>query len=211
MKFIMLITLLSISGLAHANKQYVQNPVKVTFRSGPGTEFKIVRMMEIDSAVTVIEEKGEWTKVQDEEGKEGYILSRFINKEVPISLRYKWLNDQYKKLKVKNEELKQMQDNVSLRLSATEKALKTSEESFENTQNDYQELKSGSADYLNLKSTYEDTKKSLEEQNSKIIELEAIQLREYIYAALTGISILLLGLIIGLLAKRKRSYSSIQL
>ena len=58
------LVLVLISANVFAAKSYISGVQKVTFRSGPGKTNKIIKMIESDAAVTVLEEGEEWTKVK---------------------------------------------------------------------------------------------------------------------------------------------------
>ena len=89
------------------------------------------------------------------------------------------------------ESLKQRQDQVSMKLSATTKELETSKEDFSNTKTAFNELKIGSKDYLALKAAHGKATILLEKQKIQIVSMEAVQLKRYIYFFLAGAGVVL--------------------
>jgi SH3 domain protein len=188
-----------------AKKTYIKGLQRVTFRSGPGTTNKVLKMMESDNAVTVMEVGEQWTKVKTSEGTEGYILNRFLTADIPFSSKYKWLKSKFDKLKDRHDILKTNQKEVNKVLSETKDSLFKSQEALTTTNSSYEELKLGSTKYLELKKKYESTVAELSAQNVKLKVLESKISTYYIFWFLAGSGVLLLGWVIGLLSRKKKS------
>lgn len=196
------------SSFTMAQKNYVMGVQKVTFRVAPGKTEKIIKMLTTDSPVTVVEAGEEWTKVKDAEGNEGYVLNRFLTKDVPFSLRYEWLKKKFDKLEEKNNELNEKLKEMKNELKETKSSLATTEENLNKTSSSFEELKSGSADYLNLKNKYEKTEELLGVQTAKVKELQSKVSTYYIFWFLAGGGVLFLGWIIGLFSRKRKKYGS---
>jgi SH3 domain protein len=205
MKIFLILLVLMFSLSAHSEKNYIKGIQKVTFRTGPGTDSKILKMMETDTPVTLLEVGEEWTKVKDSEGKEGYILSRFLSKEVPGSVRYQWLKTKYEKLQNNHNELKLKNTELTKILKNTEADLNKTSTELTTAQTEYDNLKSGSAEYLKLQSNYKKTNALLDDRSSKVIALESQLSKHYIYWFLAGGGVLFLGWLIGLQSRKKKS------
>jgi SH3 domain protein len=91
--------------------------------------------------------------------------------------------------------------------------LLNSKEMLSNVSKSYETLKSESADFLKLQSTYNKTASELAEQNKKAEKLEEglseLLFQHNIKWFLCGAGVLLVGLLIGFSAKRQRRKSSL--
>lgn len=205
MRSLLIILLLCSSSVVMAKKTYVKGLQRVTFRSGPGTTNKVLKMMESDNAVTVLEVGEQWTKVKTAAGVEGYILNRFLTNDVPYSSKFNWLKSKFDKLKDRHDILKTNHKNLAKDLSEKKDSLTKSQEQLSSTNTSYEELKLGSTNYLQLKKKYETTVAELNAQNIKLKVLESKISTYYIFWFLAGSGVLLLGWIIGLLSRKKKS------
>ena len=208
MKFLLIACILLSGSYAFAQKNYIEGIQKVTFRAEAGKTKKIIKMLETESPVTVIEAGEEWTKVKDADGVEGYVLNRFLTKEIPYSLRYKWLKSEFDKLKEKNAELSEKMKEINSELNSTKSTLSTAEENLKQTSSSFEELKTGSADYLNLKNKFDKTEELLNSQTAKVKELQTKVSTYYIFWFLAGGGVLFLGWLIGLFSRKRKKYGS---
>ncbi len=64
---------------AEGYKAYATTDLNV--RSGPGTSYDSIGGVSIEENVTVLEEDGEWLKVQLGNGTEGWVSSSYVTKE----------------------------------------------------------------------------------------------------------------------------------
>ncbi len=204
------ICLFLISSYAFAAKHYISGVQKVTFRTGAGTDNKIIKMLETTSAVELLEQGETWSKVKDSSGEEGYVLNRFLSKDVPYVLRYKWIKSQYDKLKSSHGNLKDDFKEDQTQIDQLKMTVKTLEDQLKQTKNNYEELKLGSADYLGLKKKYDLTLASLEEQTTRVRELESKISIYYIKWFLAGAGVLFLGWLIGLFSRKKKNHSQLK-
>ena len=76
---LLLSVLLSLSAAA-ADRKYITDQFEVTMRSGTSTANSIVRMLGSGEAVTVLEEDlaTQYSLVETDDGKTGYVLTRFL-------------------------------------------------------------------------------------------------------------------------------------
>ncbi len=212
MKYILFICVLSVASIsAIAQNRYVDGIQKVTFRTGPGTDNKIIKMVETNQKLTLIEEGEKWSKVKDSDGDEGYILNRFLTKDVPATLKYEYQKNQNKKLTEKNDELNATINKLKLELAASQTELTTTKTNLDKTQSNFTELKEGASDYIGLKERYDNTVIELEKQTERVSQLEAQVNTYYIKWFLAGGGVLFLGWLIGLISRKKKYQSGIRL
>ena len=213
MKILVLLSVLLMAVPSFAERLYIKGLQSVTFRSGPGTENRIIKMIETDSPVTVLESGDEWTKVKDAEGNEGYILNRFLANETPYSIRYSWLTKKFEKLKEETQQLKESKTELNSSLSGSTKELTTLKEKLAATEAAFEELKLGSTKYLELKAKHDKAQALVSEQATRLRELESRLTAQYMIWFLAGAGVLLLGWLIGLITRKRRNMyaSSIRL
>ena len=196
-----------------AESMYISDKLKVTVRRGPSTEYKILDIAESGERVEILETGEEWTLVRLDNGKEGYVTTRYLVANPTHAIRLEQLQAKHKTVTQQAAAL--LEENTSLReenkklkstLSGTEKSLK-------NLDSDYQELKAGSAEFLALKTKYKQVNEQLTEQTKRAEqldkELSKVELNQYIKWFLAGSGVLLVGFIIGFSAKRQRRRPSL--
>jgi SH3 domain protein len=175
---------------------YVSGVTKITMRTGPGTEHKIVAMLRSGTKLETLEYNDDWSLVKAEDDKTGWVLTRFLTREVPLTL----LVDQLKK------------ENASL-VKALEKAksrateFKGKYQSLAGIEKKYKHLENASADYLKLESKYKALQDTASARQDQIRILEGKVDNEELYWALAGAGVFIVGLIIGVSSRRKRHHS----
>ena len=196
-----------------AETMYVSDTLKVTVRSGPGTEYKILDIAESGDRVEILETGEDWTLVRLANGKEGYVTTRYLVPDPTYAIRFdqlqakqKSLTQQAAALLEENTRLKEENKQLSSVLDETEKSLKKLDAT-------YQELKAGSAEFLTLKTKYQKVSEQLAAQSQKASqldkELSKVELNQYIKWFLAGSGVLLVGFIVGFSAKRGRRRPSL--
>lgn len=197
--------LLSVPVLAQ--DVYVTDSLKATFRSGPGNDHKILRMVSSGERMTVIEAQDAWTKVQLANGTEGWMLNQWLTEDVPKGIQLEALQKKYESLLAKHSTLKQSCDAMEEENKTLKSSLAISNKKERDIRSDYEELKAGSTQYLELKAEYTKVKTSLDEKNRECDTLNDQLTQKQIFWTLTGAGILLTGIIIGFSSKRKRRHS----
>lgn len=192
---------------------YVSDTLKVTVRSGPGTEYKILDIAESGDRVEILETGDDWTLVKLASGKEGYVTTRYLVPGPTYAIRFEQMQTKHKALTQQaaglleeNTRLKQENKQLTAALSGSENTLKK-------LQADYQELKTGSAEFLSLKSKFKQVNEQLATQTQKADnldkELSKVELNQYIKWFLAGSGVLLVGFIVGFSARRGRRRPSL--
>ena len=208
-QYIMLIFTLS----AQAESMYVTDVIKVDLRTGPSISHKIIKMVESGEKIELIEPGPDWSLVRLNDGKEGWILNRYMISDETSKIKLVKLEPEYSTLKAKvnsifeeNSELKTENKKLGSEFSDTKKDL-------ERIRNDYEALKAESAEFLTLQSKFEKVSKQLSEQTQKSNELEKkvseLEVSYYIKWFLTGSGVLFVGFVVGLIAKRQRRQPSL--
>ena len=79
--FFAIAALLAFATVAQAETGYIGDQAKMPMRSGEGTGFKITKMLPSGLAVEVLgQSKSGYSRIRTQDGKEGWILSRYLMK-----------------------------------------------------------------------------------------------------------------------------------
>lgn len=85
MKRILPLLLLLAFGVAQAEEfMYVDDRLTVTVRTGQGNQYKILRVLESGERVQILERDGEYVRVRDPKGTEGWMRVQYLTKQ-PIA------------------------------------------------------------------------------------------------------------------------------
>lgn len=190
----LLMTLLAVTSSAAADTTLVANEAEVPIRSGQGTEYKIISLLQNGETVTSLEEDGYWIKVRTARGREGWALKRYLS--LPQSI----------------------DDAFSLATDTGEQARETSSAAEQKPETIHPEavlLSENSAPLQPEQATpslaeqqLAEAGKELEELRDKLalvtLENKELQKNDRIQWFLTGGGVLLIGWIIGLITSRSR-------
>jgi len=199
-------TFFSAAVLAETN--YVSDSMKITMRTEPGKDRKIIALLNIGQKVDVLNPGDDWTLVQLPNGKKGYVLSRFLTNKTPSGIKLNVLQNKHVALKAnaasllqENNAFKSKNEALTTEFAAVSKELQDLKKDFEN-------LKKNSARFLELQAKYKKTTSKLEEQTKKAgkfeDELNKLIWNQNIKWFLSGAGVLLIGFLIGLSTKRQR-------
>ncbi len=196
-----------------AESMYVTDVLKLTLRSGPSTEHKILSVVESGQQVEMLEPGDDWSLVRIADGKEGYVLTRYLMSGPTHNVRLEQLQTKHKALMQQAATL--LEENTRLRNEG--RKLKSTSDSNEKAlkklRSDYDKLKAGSAEYIELKEKYKTVSGQLAEQTKRADtldeELRAVEINQYIKWFLAGSGVLLVGFIVGFSARRQRRRPSL--
>ncbi|MAF32872.1 MAG: TIGR04211 family SH3 domain-containing protein [Desulfobacterales bacterium] len=207
------ICLFLLCSISQAETLYISDFLRITMRTGPGIDHKIIEMIKSGQTVTVLEQGPEWTKILLPTGKEGWVLNRFITPKPPSGLLLKKLEEKHAESSLQIttliDENKRLR-NENQRLDAE---LKTSSRNLKKVTDSYQKLKSGSAEYLDVKSRYEMMVVQLDQQKKRAQDIEkelgSIRFHKNIRWFLSGAVVLIIGFLIGFSSRHQRRRSSL--
>ena len=204
--------LLSTAVLAET-KHYINDSMKITMRTGPATDRKIIALLSVGQEVEVLKAENEWTLVRLLNGKEGWVISRFITDQTPESIQLEALKKNHSALQTKAASL--MEENKALKDENNTLGinLKTSETKQKSLSKSYETLKTESKQFLDLQAKYKESTSKLAAQTQKAEkfedELTKLLWNKNIKWFLSGAGVLILGFIIGFSTKRQRRHSSL--
>jgi len=135
MKHLILLFILVTSSTAYAETQYVSDKLRITLRTGQGTEFQIIRALESGTKLEVLEQtETGYTNVKTEDGTEGWVRSQYLIPEPIAAHKLLKAEVQLEKYKTQLESLKTERTNLRKErkeLSATKNSLSEKSSSLE--------------------------------------------------------------------------------
>ena len=188
-----------------AETVYVTDSFRISFRSGPGIENRILKFLHSGAQVEVLETGEEWTRVRllDPEGGEltGWVLSRYLMSREPWELQAKSLMSENAQLTERLGLLEKENNEISARDKKLASDLDKATTSFHKIQYDYTKLKKESTDYLKIKAAYDSMKNRTDVLSRENEVLKSAQVNKWFA---TGALVLLCGLMIGVVIGRQQ-------
>jgi len=211
----------------YADTRYVSDELIITMRVGAGVDYRIIRSLKAETPLEVLEETGEYYRVQTKDGKEGWVLKQYITADIPKTIIIAGLRKEIEKLKGDMEKLDREREAIKKDF-ASEKGLRTSAvKELEKSLNEKdgqisrltRELKELTDKHNKLVEDSGDVVKTiserdtLKEENTRLgaEKNELLQRnkrlfrRSAIYWFLAGGGVLFIGWIAGQFSRRKRS------
>lgn len=192
---------------------YITETIEVMIRTGPDVTHKIISMPKSGSSVEVLEVLDDWVRVRLPNNKEGWMLSRYVTSSPPSRDIIKKLEQENGALKLRVKTLSEENTRVRQDLKEVKKALSTSTNTSETLRKSYEDLKSGSKDFLGLKASYDKAAKELAASKKKLTklerELEELRDSQTMRWFIAGASVVVVGFFIGYMSRRPRRRSSL--
>ena len=207
------IVLMFFSANGLAETMYVTDKLKLTLRSGPSLEHKILAVIESGQQVELLEPGEDWSLVRTAGEKEGYVLTRYLLPEPTHNVRLEKLQSKHKALMQQAATLLEENTRFKKEGRKLKSTLDVNEKALNKLRVDYEKLKAGSAEYIELKEKFKTVSGQLAEQTKRAEaldeELRSIEINQYIKWFLAGSGVLLVGFIVGFSARRQRRRPSL--
>lgn len=225
MKIFAAVVALLLSGTvvmaADNDTRYVTDQLEITLRSGESLKHQIVRMLPSGTAVELLETDDEtkYSRVRtSDDGTEGWVLSRYLDKQPSARDRLARATQQLEQLK---NDKKQLQQSLNQTTAAKEKLtrdLNTADSKNEQLTRELEHIKQVSAATIAVDKANQDLKIELqqlktryEQAENQIDTLQDDSSRQWV---MVGAGIILLGIMIGLIIpkirwRRKSSWGSL--
>jgi SH3 domain protein len=212
--WMVLVGLLILPAASVAETVYVSEDFEITMRTGPGTDRKIISLVQSGRALEILEEGQEWSKVRDPNGKEGWVLNRYITPNQPCAMVLTRVRQDFDVLTAKYNDLKDNFDALNSQKKATDADLSQNQKARDELSTAYETLKKEAADFLKLKQAHKQVTADLDAEKTLSAKLdeENMQMKRsrIIQWVLTGGGIMLVGFFIGLFSSsRRKSRSSL--
>jgi len=205
--------ILFFTTMAHAETRYVTDKMQITFRTGPGNDRKILSLLNSGQPVTFLQPEGEWAKVSLQNGREGWVLQRYLSAEVPCRIRIKDVSQALEGLKTELEAVQRTSRQLETDKVGLATDLKKTRQALAKTKQSYEKLKKDAAGFLKLKTRHDKTVEQLSTQTQKANkldqELTGTLKKQNIRWFLGGAVVLLFGFLLGFSSKRQKRQSSL--
>lgn len=197
----------------NAATRYVKPSAEVVVRTGQGNEYKIIGMVKDGDVVDLLQESDAYAMVRLPDGREGWMLKRFLSAAPPLSVVVASLRAENEKMKQREMEQTQQVNEISENLKKAEAELVSILTERDRIKTDYQNLRQDTADVILIK---EDMLRVTKENELLVQEMAALKEENNklnkdrsINWFLAGGGVLLVGMFIGRLssASRKRKSS----
>jgi SH3 domain protein len=206
---LVILAVLGITQQGLAAKAYVTDSFEITLRTGPSNENKITAMLFSGRPLEVLDTRGEWSQVKvSDDGKEGWVLSRYLITRPPWEVQAKKLQEDSASLNARLVRVQKELGDESQQHQGFAAELRQKTQELEALSKEYLELKNSAEGYLKLKTIHEGIEKDLKTAQSELskvtAENEALKSSEQNRWFLSGALVLLCGLLIGGIVGRQQ-------
>jgi SH3 domain protein len=111
--YLIVICFLYGQGNGLAETMYVTDRLHLSLRTAPDPGGPSLMLLQSDTKVEVLETEGKWAKVQLENGRTGWVMKRYLVKDLPKSLLIEELKGQVEDSKIIPERLRK--ENATLK------------------------------------------------------------------------------------------------
>lgn len=207
--FYCLLTCILLIASAYSENRYVTERMRITLRTGPDVSYKVIGLVGSGESVDLIEERQKWSRVETDDAKIGWVMTRFLTTDIPKSDLLEKLQKEHERLKGKtkifaseNEKLKAENKDIKKELSIKVIELKKLSES-------YDKLNKGCQQYKDLKIKHDKMTNDMKNQQKEFIQLKeekaVLESYQLFWGFGMALSILAIGFIIGKTSQKKRS------
>jgi len=201
---------------APAETMYINDNLEVMVRGGKGVEFKILAIKKAHEPLEVLKTEDDYCYVRTENGIEGWVLRRYLTREIPAPMVVEKLRTEIEQMKEQQAALSQEHQKGLEQKKANEDASARLGEKLKTIETQYQELKATSVNAIAIKKEHD---RLAEENRNHALTVTRLteqnkQLRDYTMLLwfIAGASTLLIGILFGAIIqglryKRKRSIS----
>ena len=99
-----------------ARADYIRDEVRVNMRSGPSSDYRILRVLRSGERIARLQKNENWVLVRTADGKEGWVPIAYVTKEIPPSVTLP-------KVKAQLEEAQAWIEELSTQLAAQTEAM----------------------------------------------------------------------------------------
>ncbi len=85
--FVVLVSLVLFASPALSETFYVIDKITITVRTQPGLDFKIVDRLTSNEQVNILRVEGSWAQISFKDNQTGWVLKRYLTKEMPMSIQ----------------------------------------------------------------------------------------------------------------------------
>jgi SH3 domain protein len=215
MRRILLITALisiviSSSQVTWAAKSYVTDSIRIMLRTGPSTEHKIISRLASGTPVEILENQNNWSRIRfnSSEGtpKEGWVPTQYLMSRLPWERKAKNLEKENPTLRENMSSFKKQYETAAQKEEELTKQLTQTSRELDQVKTSYEDLKSGSKNYLKLKNDYSAVRSSLANMQEDVKRLsrenENLKISQNVAWFALGAAAIFFGWLIGFFTGR---------
>ncbi len=186
---------------------YVTDRFEITLRGGPGTEHRILKMLPTGTALTVLERSDDgYARVRTADGKEGWVLQRYLQPEPVARDRLAELERRAQELETRTARLGQENETLKSENARLREALEEARRARGEAEARWQRIREASRNVLALQDENETLKTELVSLRRELLTLrqESAAMRDARQRDwfLSGALVLAVGIVGGLLITR---------
>ena len=205
-----LVGVVSMSVTGWASRAYITDSFRISLRRGPSIENKILKFLPSGLPVDVLESSEGWSRIMpldsEEDGIGGWVLSRYLITRLPWEVQAKSLMQGVGPIKKQFDASEKALEGALRRERELKEELKEIKALHQKLEADFMALQKGSGDFLKLRSTLENTEKTVNTLTRENERLKYSQMnRWFALGALVLLCGLMLGLLIGRQQKKRQS------
>jgi SH3 domain protein len=194
---------------AWAGNLYVSDTaLEAVLRSGPGTGNQMISMVPAGTRVNLVSEADKWAQVTLEDGRTGWMLRKYLSDQLPWRITAEKLASENKGLQAQMAQMKRGKQDLSDETTRLKKDLETTQRELQSLRHEYEALKKGATEYLNLKSSFDRLTTDANQARDQLTEVqqgyENLKSSTNIQWFLSGAGVLVLGWLLGLVMARTR-------
>ncbi len=200
---VLVLLVVSQGGFAQSS-HYVTDELRVNLRTGAGNDYRITQRIPAGTGLSVLAERGGWTRVRTENGQTGWLPAQYVSSEAPAAERLPGLKSELTEarerilaLESRLKRVRDERDNVSERLEAMESERDKLASQVEQASRGLELAEEN----RRLKKSKVDLNRRIQELTNRVEGLTGQNRQEWF---LVGAGVLGLGLIVGLLLGRVR-------
>jgi len=187
-----------------AAPRYISDQLQTGMRSGPGVQYRIVRMLESGTPIEALEDSEEWTRVRTNNDQEGWVLTRELMGEPPARNLLQRVSNDSDKNKTTLIELQKQQEQTQSSLNSSQSNIRQLRQEKEALEEQLRRAGEG----LQLANTNQSLREESAKQKHEIQVLkeenEQLINRSRQDWFLKGAGVTVLGIILGLILPRLR-------
>lgn len=200
---------------ASAKTMYIKPMQELAVRRGQGTKYKIIAMAEAGTAVQVLEQTNDYARIRLQNGKEGWLLQRFLDNSMPAEQILEKIELENTRLKEQTKDAVKKAAEATASLEETQEQLNSVLLERNNLLENYQQLQKDTADVTQLKKSQEETARLNTDLSQQMISLKdentLLKKEKNLDWFITGAAVLAIGILLGKIPpprRKKRGYLS---
>ncbi|PID72799.1 MAG: hypothetical protein CSB34_00365 [Desulfobulbus propionicus] len=199
---------LTLGSVAAAKTMYVQPSSEIPVRRGQGTDYKIVSIVADGTALEYLSEAEGWAKVRLKNGKQGWILKRYLSTTLPLTEQVARLTREKEELSTQLTALQAQLQGVTDVQGNTAAELSTCIAERANIRDKYVTLEQDTADVIQTKAALEKARTEIErlQQENEAIKIanSVLEKNESIKWFMAGSGVILAGWLLGRISRSSK-------